>query len=94
MEQNGDDINRAMMLDGNAVAGALQEVFSAEMTDAPTQCANCGQKGMIGGLLAFVRAPGIVLRCPACEAVMIRIARVGRRTYVDTRGAVYVVMPA
>ena len=31
-----------LMLDGNAVAGLLQEVFAAEMTTATGTCAGCG----------------------------------------------------
>ena len=36
------DLNRALMLDGNAVAGLLREVFALEMTASPTKCAHCG----------------------------------------------------
>ena len=32
----------ALMLDGNAVAGLLQEVFAVEMTTALEACAGCG----------------------------------------------------
>jgi hypothetical protein len=83
------DINRALMLDGNAVAGLLYEVFGVEMTASPTECNNCGREGEIGTLLAFTRAPGVVLRCPACESVMIRIVQTPDAIYIDARGAVY-----
>ena len=56
------DMIRELMLDGNAVAGVLQEIFSVEMTTSPTECTNCGCKGELGTLLAFTQAPGIVLR--------------------------------
>jgi len=84
------DINRELMLDGNAAAGALQEIFGAEMTTAFTECAHCGNEGEIGTLLAFTRGPGIVLCCSACEKVMIRIVQTPGGTYLDARGAVYV----
>ncbi|MGE5250545.1 MAG: DUF6510 family protein [Bacteroidota bacterium] len=83
------DINRELMLDGNAAAGALQEIFGVEMTAAPTECAHCGNQGEIGSLLAFTRGPGIVLCCSACEKVMIRIVQTPEGTYLDARGAVY-----
>jgi Zn finger protein HypA/HybF involved in hydrogenase expression len=89
MSDNGADMNRSMMLDGNAAAGLLQEVFSAEMTAAPTECASCGRQGEVGTLMAFVQAPGVVLRCPACESVMVRMVRADRFIYLDARGAVY-----
>ena len=82
-------MNRELMLDGNAVAGLLYEIFSVEMTASPTQCANCGREGEIGTLLAFTQAPGAVLRCPACESVMVRIVQTPEATYIDARGAVY-----
>ena len=82
-------LDRELMLDGNAVAGVLQEIFALEMTATPTECANCGHEGEIGALLAFTHAPGIVLRCPACEGVMIRIVQTASAVYLDARGAVY-----
>ncbi len=89
MEDNITDMNRELMLDANAAAGIFQEIFGAEMTAAPTECANCGNEGQIGTLLAFVQAPGIVLRCPACENIVVRITQTPEAFYVDARGAVY-----
>jgi hypothetical protein len=83
------DLNRALMLDGNAVAGMLQEIFGAEMTVSPTECAGCGAEGLMGGLLAFTHSPGVVLRCPACEGVMVRVVATPEAVYIDARGAVY-----
>lgn len=83
------DLDREMMLDGNAVAGILHEIFALEMTASPTECASCGREGELGSLLAFTQAPGIVLRCPACEGVMIRIVQTDSAIYLDARGAVY-----
>ena len=34
-----------LMLDGNAVAGMLGEVFAVEMTTATGTCGNCGESG-------------------------------------------------
>lgn len=89
MSDDGADINRMLMTDGNAAAGILDDVFSAEMTASPTECAACGREGEVGSLLAFTQAPGVVLRCPACESVMVRIVRSSRSIYLDARGAVY-----
>jgi len=89
VDSNQTDISREMMLDGNAAAGVMSEIFAVEMTASPTECANCGRQGEIGTLLAFTQSPGIVLRCPACEQVMIRIVKTPNATYLDARGAVY-----
>src|SRR5258706_7662393 len=69
------DINRELMLDANATAGLLYEIFGTEMTASPTECANCGNQGEVGTLLAFTQGPGIVLRCSACEQVVLRITQ-------------------
>ncbi len=75
-----------LVLDGNAVAGTLAEIYGDEMTTVLAECTSCGKVDHVGGLLAFVHAPGIVLRCTACATVMIRIVQTPTRTLVDIRG--------
>jgi len=93
MDSNQTDIIQEMTLDGNAAAGVLSEIFAVEMTATPTECANCGREGEIGSLMAFTQSPGIVLRCPGCQQVMIRIVRTPKADYLDARGAVYLRFP-
>ncbi|MDB5074518.1 MAG: hypothetical protein JWO42_697 [Chloroflexi bacterium] len=83
------DVSRTLVLDGNAVGGLLQDIFEADMTASPTMCAHCGREGHIGNLLAFTHAPGVVLRCPGCEQVVLRIVVTPDATYLDARGAVF-----
>jgi hypothetical protein len=83
------DVNNELMLDANATAGILYEIFGVEMTASPTECANCGKEGEIGELLAFTQGPGIVLRCSTCENVVLRIVQTPEAIYLDARGAVY-----
>jgi hypothetical protein len=83
------DINRELMLDANAAAGLLQEIFGADMTASPTECAHCGNQAEVGTLWAFTQGPGIVLRCSGCENVVIRIVQTPEAIYLDARGAVY-----
>lgn len=83
------DVNRELMLDANATAGLLYEIFGVEMTASPTECANCGNEAEIGTLLAFTHGPGIVLRCSGCEQVVLRITQTPNEIYLDARGAVY-----
>jgi len=90
MEDETIDLNQALMLDGNAAAGLMQEIFGLEMTSNPAECANCGNVSEMGGLLTFGHAPGMVLRCPACQEVMVRIVQTPNGTYLDARGAAYV----
>jgi hypothetical protein len=83
------DINHELMLDANATAGLLFDIFGVEMTASPTECANCGNEGEIGALLAFTQGPGVILRCSACENVVLRIVQAPDAIYLDARGAVY-----
>ena len=77
------------VLDGNAVAGALEAAFGADMTAVPGCCAHCGAVNMVGTLRAWTRAPGAVLRCPSCNGVVLRVVETTDATYVDARGAAY-----
>ncbi|HSJ73273.1 MAG TPA: DUF6510 family protein, partial [Miltoncostaeaceae bacterium] len=58
-------------VDGNALGGMMSDLFGREMTDARGCCRECGAVNALGALLAYTRAPGDVLRCPACDAVML-----------------------
>jgi Family of unknown function (DUF6510) len=87
MSGERDDLARELMLDGNAVAGLLSEVFALEMTACPCRCAHCGAEGPIGALLAFTHAPGVVLRCPGCEQVVLRLVETDDALHLDARGA-------
>jgi hypothetical protein len=75
-----------LRLDGNAAAGVLSEVFSAEMTAALGTCAGCGATNAFGTALVYAQAPGTVLRCPACSAVLICIVRLPDGFVVDLSG--------
>jgi hypothetical protein len=77
------------VLDGNAVAGLLAATFGSEMTAVPGECAHCGTVNVVAAMRAYVRSPGIVLRCPACNGVVLRIVETPSATLVDVRGAAW-----
>jgi hypothetical protein len=58
-------------IDGNAMGGSLMDLFGLEMTGAGGCCAGCGTVSPLGSLIVFDHAPGDVMRCPACGAVML-----------------------
>jgi hypothetical protein len=62
------------------------------MTVAPGQCAHCHTVSVLGAMRAYDRGPGIVLRCPACAEVVIRIVQTPHGVLVDARGATYLVV--
>ena len=89
MQNDQTDSVRELMLDANAVAGLLMEIFGVEMTAEPTECAHCGNEAEIGTLFAYTQGPGVVLRCSTCGQVVLRIVQTPDAIYLDARGAVY-----
>jgi hypothetical protein len=73
-------------LDGNAIAGLLVHVFGAEMTTASGVCGSCGARRQVAELAVYVEAPGTVVRCPACMAVVMVFTEIRDITCVDLRG--------
>ena len=53
---------------------------------AVTTCAHCRDTRPIAELRAYVRAPGIVLRCPSCAGVQLRFVQSAERAWLDLRG--------
>ena len=90
MDDDRMDINTALMVDGNALAGQLEEIFGRDMTMAVAKCAWCARDAEMGALMAFTRGPGVVLRCPACQGVIVRIVETPGEIYLDAAGATYV----
>ena len=64
-----------LRLDGNAAAGLLSELFAAEMTTAMCTCASCGATNVLATAQLYAQAPGAVLRCPSCTAVLMCVVR-------------------
>ena len=73
-------------LDGNAAAGTLQEIFPFEMTLVQATCTGCGATNAIGALAAYIHGMGTVIRCPSCDTVLIRVAQIKGRYWLDMRG--------
>jgi len=76
-------------LDGNAGAGELSKIFALDVTAAEGQCAHCGAKRRFAEAHIYMRAPGVVARCSVCGHVLLRLANVGRRVFLDVRGISY-----
>jgi hypothetical protein len=87
------DTANDLVLDGNAAAGLLSEVFAPETTGAMARCGCCGAEGPVGTLLVYGHGMGMVLRCPRCEHVMIRIAHMRKEVVLNMQGAVFLRLP-
>jgi hypothetical protein len=75
-----------MRLDGNAAAGALRELFAFDLTAATATCAGCGASRPIGALLDYGGGMGVVLRCPGCDAAMLRLTHTPGWLRLDAMG--------
>jgi Zn finger protein HypA/HybF involved in hydrogenase expression len=76
---------RALWLDGNALAGLLADVFETEMTMAERRCQTCGARSALGAHRAY-RGAGVVLRCPVCGDIAMRIGILPDRHIVSITG--------
>ena len=65
-----------LRLDGNALGGALGEIFAGDVTGARGCCSRCGRVAELGAqhLYRYPHAPGAVLRCAACDHVLLVLA--------------------
>jgi uncharacterized Zn finger protein len=79
-----DDVD--LRLDGNAAAGLLEEVLAVELTAVVRTCAGCGASAPIGANHVYVNAPGLVVRCPSCGQVGLRVVRARQRVLLDLAG--------
>jgi hypothetical protein len=81
-----------LKLDGNAMAGLLQEVFVDDVTTALGACGSCGNVADLGEQSAFMypTSPGAVLRCAACESVLMVIVRTRTTVRVGFEGLAWI----
>lgn len=69
-------------LDGNAIAGRLFDCFGSDMTSASGRCLHCSTPSVVAELRVYLRAPGAVARCPACDNVVMVLVDVHGSTQV------------
>ncbi|HEY4279458.1 MAG TPA: DUF6510 family protein [Conexibacter sp.] len=82
----------SQMLDGNAVAGMLQEVFAVEMTNAIETCRGCGASDALGATHVY-RGAGTVLVCPHCDNPLVKIVRGDTRMWIGFPGLAMLQLP-
>ena len=83
MIENGSDL----VLDGNAAAGLLQEIFVPEITTAQMQCEACGFTGAVGSLRVYAAPMGAVLRCTRCDSVVMSAVHTPHGRWLEMKGA-------
>jgi hypothetical protein len=73
-------------LDGNAIGGLLHEIFGVDMTTATGRCGSCGAIRLVAETVVYLDAPGTVMRCRSCTAVLMVVVRRAEMNCVDLSG--------
>jgi hypothetical protein len=81
-------------LDGNAIAGLLSEVFGEELTAMMVTCATCGAVAPVAETVVYPHLPGVIVRCRACQGLLMVITRVRGMSCVDMQGIAALDAPA
>ncbi|HSC92078.1 MAG TPA: DUF6510 family protein [Gaiellaceae bacterium] len=83
-------------LDGNAMAGILAEALGSDVSGSGSCCADCGATAAVGAQRAWLSEAGAVLRCHACDAVLLVVVSVrgGVRVSFDRLAWLAVAAPA
>ncbi len=79
----------ASHVDGNALAGPLSEVFRTDMTTAVCCCGGCGDTTSLASEMVYGTdglAHGSVVRCRACDDVLLTLVETPDRTVVRFAG--------
>ena len=71
--------------DGNAFAGLLSEVLAVDATSIGRRCQSCGDRRPMADHRAYEGA-GVVLRCPNCGDLALRIGVADDRLTIELRG--------
>jgi hypothetical protein len=82
-----------LVLDGNALAGTLSQVFVADMTTARVTCARCAQVQSFGTARLY-RGAGDVLRCSECSGVLLRLVMAPDHIFLEMTGMRCVELPS
>jgi uncharacterized Zn finger protein len=73
-------------VDGNALAGALEQHMGHDMTARRGTCGHCGTPSMVAELVVYPKAPGAVGRCQHCGDVLLVITEIRDRVAVHFSG--------
>jgi hypothetical protein len=89
MAETGSDL----VLDANAAAGLLQEIFFLDATSAQIQCVACGSTAAVGALRLYAAPMGAVLRCTHCEGILMRAVRTPHGRWLEMAGTRWLRFP-
>ena len=77
----------AAPLDGNAAAGAFGTLFDVDVSTVVVTCSGCGGQDVFARQDAYVKGPGVVIRCNGCHDVLARLVRTPDSTWLELSGS-------
>lgn len=73
-------------VDGNAIAGPLSEIFSADMTMATARCDGCGDRSPLAMAMVYVKPNAWIVRCHVCDTMMLTLIKSANEYWIDIDG--------
>jgi hypothetical protein len=73
--------NATAVVDGNAAAGILSEIFAGEITTAVAVCGGCGSAAPFAESVVELDEVAAIVRCRGCTHTLVTVMR----TPTDTR---------
>lgn len=74
------------LLDGNALAGVLADLFSGDPTSMRAECAQCTRECVVAEMHVTLESSSALAQCPSCGAVMLDVRNDAGGTRIDVRG--------
>jgi len=74
--------NAGGVVDGNAVAGLLAEVFEADVTSLVGVCAGCEAAAPLAETVVELDEVAAIVRCRSCTHTLLTVLRAGNGTRV------------
>jgi Family of unknown function (DUF6510) len=76
-----------LVLDGDATALLLQQIFVPDITLAKIRCGACDCVSSVGSLALYAAPMGAVLTCANCESVLMRAVDTPHGLWLEMTGA-------
>lgn len=90
MTADPNDLDSLDYLDGNAAAGPLSEFFTIDVVSAIGRCASCGHTDALATARLYPNSHGLLLRCPGCTEILMRLVDTGDSVRLDLHGLSFV----
>jgi hypothetical protein len=66
------------LVDGNALAGPLSDLFAVDLTAVSVTCAACWKRQPLAALEVYAGGPALIARCRSCQESCCGLGALGR----------------